>query len=75
MRADEESNIIRFSLEVGKREEEQGLISLVMAFSAAGERERIRQSYCIFFARSHHSLIVGLGKSLLNIQDGVLLLT
>lgn len=59
---------LRFSFEVGKREEEQGLISLVMAFSAAGERERILESDCnrLFFARSHHSLIVGLGKSLLN---------
>lgn len=68
---------LRFSFEVGKREEEQGLISLVMAFSAAGERERILESYLhrLFFARSHHSLIVGLGKNLLNIQDGVLLLT
>lgn len=68
---------LRFSFEVGKREEEQGLSSVVMAFSAAGERERIHKNYCnrLFFARSHHSLIVGLGKSLLNIQDGVLLLT
>lgn len=59
---------LRFSFEVGKREEEQGLISVVMAFSAAGER--IHKYYCnrLFFARSHHSLIVGLGKSLLNIQ-------
>lgn len=37
----------RFSFEVGKREEEQGLISLVMAFSAAGERERILESYLL----------------------------
>lgn len=57
--------------EVGKREEEQGLISLVMAFSAAGERRL--ESYCnrlfFFFARSHHSLIVGLGKSLLKMAS------
>ena len=60
--------------EVGKREEEEGLLSLIIAFSAAGERERRLESYCnrLFFARS---LIVGLGKSLLKIQDGVLILT